>query len=1142
MTKTIRNFFTVVGVLLASALIAQDTTWVQTFTFEDITKRRDTYTFPDGSGSYRKVLMYYNLKCDAQTTQDNFACGEWDYLTYTNLYYPTGEIDSNQLTHPRFRYGLGAPDTLRYVTQLDNDILRESITHNTIVSSENVVEAIVGSGTQNLDLFSNNVGTAKSQFVFSKEELLASGLVAGEIDVLSLNVNSGLGSDRRLKISMATQIGSTLDEFDMETTQVFDGYVGIAQTGWFDVVLDTPFDWSGSNSIVLEIAFDDAEGAVLQLKGDEVGDGAGLVLDGANRAFDFQRNDFMEMDVDALAAEISEAVTVSFWSYGSADLPFNTSTFEAVDESGTRILNSHTPWGNGQVYWDAGASGYDRINKAQTEDKFKGQWNHYAFVKDASTGNMRVYINGSPRITGASKNKLMEGIARFVIGSGNNGNAYGGLMDEFRLFNVEVERATIQDYMFKPVDASHPNYANLLRYYHFDEATGFTAVDEVSGKNATVNGSSNWVQLSADKAFFGAVATSQRPQVKFGMGDYVMDQTTETIDTPIPFTPSIVKYYEVSPDEKSILLDQELEVYVREAKFVFDEDGTILEETPLNYTEIENEDLIYYSEPFDVTETIEIGRYITPYGINLDLGPQGFVWLFDVTEYLPYLQGDVEISAGNQQELIDLKFAFIHGTEPRDFLGMEQVWGARRSYSYGNLDNDVDVQNTTVDLHNDAESFKFRARLTGHGHNSSDGNYPHCCEWKDNNHYLYVNGEEVADFKIWRTTECGENPVYPQGGTWPGAREGWCPGDVVWNYDYEITPFVTGNTVDLDYDITPVPANNQGMAGGNYQAVFQLFQYGPAKFQNDVEIYDVINPNDWEYYSRRSNVCEAPKVVVRNNSASDLSSIVFTYFVKGGTPETYNWSGNIGPWELAEIDLPIASADFWRGTAENIFTVQVSQPNGEADENAENDVYSTHFERPDVLPRQVVIELRTNNIPGHNSYKVVDAAGNVVLSRGGFSANKMYRDTLDLEVGCYHLELLDQGHDGLSYWAYPEQGNGYIQIKSMSGSNLKAFESEFGYKLNYSWQAGETLFVGENWVNKALEVFPNPSSGNVHIRLNEVVSGDKLEIRNTLGQVVFEKTSVSPFSMFSLELNDLAPGLYSIILPKTGSVKQLIIE
>ena len=26
-----------------------------------------------------KVLMYYTLKCDAVTTQDNYACGEWDY-------------------------------------------------------------------------------------------------------------------------------------------------------------------------------------------------------------------------------------------------------------------------------------------------------------------------------------------------------------------------------------------------------------------------------------------------------------------------------------------------------------------------------------------------------------------------------------------------------------------------------------------------------------------------------------------------------------------------------------------------------------------------------------------------------------------------------------------------------------------------------------------------------------------------------------------------------------------------------------------------------------------------------------------------------------------------------------------------------
>ena len=52
----------------------------------------------------------------------------------------------------------------------------------------------------------------------------------------------------------------------------------------------------------------------------------------------------------------------------------------------------------------------------------------------------------------------------------------------------------------------------------------------------------------------------------------------------------------------------------------------------------------------DVTE---IGRFITPYGINLDLGPNGFQWVYDVTDYEPLLHDSVEFSAGNLQELID---------------------------------------------------------------------------------------------------------------------------------------------------------------------------------------------------------------------------------------------------------------------------------------------------------------------------------------------------------------------------------------------------------------------------------------------------------------------------------------------------------
>ena len=44
---------------------------------------------------------------------------------------------------------------------------------------------------------------------------------------------------------------------------------------------------------------------------------------------------------------------------------------------------------------------------------------------------------------------------------------------------------------------------------------------------------------------------------------------------------------------------------------------------------------------------------MTPYGIGLSLGQFGFRWVYDVTDYLPLFNDTIEISAGNQQELID---------------------------------------------------------------------------------------------------------------------------------------------------------------------------------------------------------------------------------------------------------------------------------------------------------------------------------------------------------------------------------------------------------------------------------------------------------------------------------------------------------
>lgn len=104
---------------------SQDTTWVQTFTFDSISTRRANFEFPESLNDKRfeKVLMYYKLKCSPLTPWDQYACGEWDYLTYTRVFDHTGQMDSVAVNGSKYLVNTQAPTSLNYnplpFTQVD---------------------------------------------------------------------------------------------------------------------------------------------------------------------------------------------------------------------------------------------------------------------------------------------------------------------------------------------------------------------------------------------------------------------------------------------------------------------------------------------------------------------------------------------------------------------------------------------------------------------------------------------------------------------------------------------------------------------------------------------------------------------------------------------------------------------------------------------------------------------------------------------------------------------------------------------------------------------------------------------------------------------------------------------------------------
>src|SRR6056297_660832 len=152
--------------------IAQDTITVQTLTFDDITQRRGDFVFPDADQEFRKILMYYTLKCDPQTTQDNFDCGEWDYLTYNFVYDHTGELDSNLIEHPSFYVGTSSPETFGYQPTPLYHYYQSWQLQSVIDSIVSEWQISVGNGTETSTFpFVDTTPTNRSQFLYTADEL-----------------------------------------------------------------------------------------------------------------------------------------------------------------------------------------------------------------------------------------------------------------------------------------------------------------------------------------------------------------------------------------------------------------------------------------------------------------------------------------------------------------------------------------------------------------------------------------------------------------------------------------------------------------------------------------------------------------------------------------------------------------------------------------------------------------------------------------------------------------------------------------------------------------------------------------------------------------------------------------------------------
>ena len=1132
-----KSIFTAFLLLLSTQTFAQgDTVTVQTLTLDSDT-RNGVFEFPDDpNASYRKVIMEYTMRCingEVNPGDNSTGCHEWDYSCNTFITDST-TVDSLMATHPTHIISNFDEDVFPYTTQptyTHYQSVQKQVSYNNVLSE---TETQIGAGSEVLDHpFSSEVPYSKTQYLWDGLSLIADELEAGDITSIKLELSEPIAAASFLRIKMK------LTDQDFLTTENIEAD-GFTEVFYLDKALDnnitqfkfhTPFNWDGMSGILMEISYqNENELAAVKPLGFDFDVDCSLSSKKLDRYVQFNGAESISVPTGPMS-NISEEITIMFWSNGNADiLPINTYIFEGVDNNRLRQASVHLPWSDGNIYWDCGndGSGYDRISVGASPADFAGKWSHWTFTKNATTGRMSIYLDGNLIQSGTGKIKPID-ITDFTIGASQAKiTNYVGGVNEFTVWNKELNANTINEWMLKDLESSHPDYDNLVAYYKMDGTNSEIVMDASTfGMEATVTGALARRDMKGSDLYRNFELGTKRPNVTFVQGTYDTSIEEIVVTESVLNPQHAIRSFFV--DGTDLFEDETIYVWLAADEKTFDEDGNVVSSNPIAMENSISPGTLDYFRKFP--SKYELLSFVTPYGFFLDLGPNGKTWTFDVTDFLPILKGNRRLSmerGGQFNEELDIKFKFIKGTPTREVISIQNIWPFA-SGGYTAITEDNIFEERSIDLNPNGSSFKVRSSITGHGQNG---------EFIPRSHFFNINqGSTEYVWNVWKY--CGQNPVYPQGGTWVFDRAGWCPGMPTDLAEMEITEFITpGETATFDYGI--MEALDQ--SASNYLVSNQLVTYGPYNHQVDAEIMTIKRPSKDVRYARENPACIDPLIEIKNLGQENLTSLNIEYSIKGGSKLSYQWLGNLAFNETAEVVLPTWDFSFFQFAESNIFEVSISNPNGQADENQDNNVLAVEFEETVKYPQaDMTFVIRTNNRAAENRLTVKDQSGSIVFERSNMTNTTSYFDNLSLMTGCYTIDFTDSGNDGLDFWYWEavgqNVGTGYFQLR-VDNQLVKTFEPDFGGDISFNFFVDAIVSNEEVLKNKILSVYPNPNNGQFEVELQGYEGEEiSIEVTDMSGKLIsiYNFENVADHIKKPIDISKQPNGMYLVnILSKDG--------
>jgi hypothetical protein len=266
-----------------------------------------------------------------------------------------------------------------------------------------------------------------------------------------------------------------------------------------------------------------------------------------------------------------------------------------------------------------------------------------------------------------------------------------------------------------------------------------------------------------------------------------------------------------------------------------------------------------------------------------------------------------------------------------------------------------------------------------------------------------------------------------------------------------------------------------------------------------------------------------PSINIMNNGTNDLTSATIEYQFNSQSLTTINWTGSLAQGE-SEV---VATPNFTATSTNNTLSVDLSQPNGIADENDNNNSVSSQFTKFEVFTtnqNELNLTINTDNWGNETTWEVTDESDTVIASGGPYANVSTNNETISVSNDqCYTFTIFDSQGDGIccgfGIGDYTLETDDQVEI--ISGG-------DFGGSESVSFRIENNLSINELEAAD-LVIYPNPvrSSLTIEAETSSIYSYTIYSIngkRILNGKFEGENTNISTnklsYGVYLLQLSD----------------------